>query len=65
MTFADLKNLGCQILIVSKIVYKAFVIILKYYIWVARKDDLPSKRNIGGFDLPNPTEDYPINYVLD
>lgn len=29
------------------------------------KDDLPSKRNIGGFDLPNPTEDYPINYVLD
>jgi uncharacterized protein with ParB-like and HNH nuclease domain len=26
---------------------------------------LPSKRNIGGFDLPNPTEDYPINYVLD
>lgn len=29
------------------------------------KDDLPAKRNIGGFDLPNPTEDYPINYVLD
>ncbi|WP_405252287.1 DUF262 domain-containing protein [Dokdonia sp. Asnod3-C12] len=29
------------------------------------KDDLPAKRNVGGFDLPNPTEDYPINYVLD
>lgn len=29
------------------------------------KDDLPSKRNIGGFELPNPTEDYPINYILD
>jgi len=29
------------------------------------KDDLPSKRNIGGFDLPDPTEDYPINYILD
>jgi hypothetical protein len=29
------------------------------------KDNLPAKRNVGGFNLPNPTEDYPINYVLD
>ncbi len=29
------------------------------------KDNLPAKRNIGGFNLPDPTEDYPINYVLD
>lgn len=29
------------------------------------KDNLPAKRNIGGYLLPEPGEDYPINYVLD
>lgn len=29
------------------------------------KDNLPAKRNVGGYKLPDPTEDYPINYILD
>jgi|26BtaG_2_1085354.scaffolds.fasta_scaffold04681_2 hypothetical protein len=28
-------------------------------------ENLPAKRDIGGYTLPEPTEDYPINYVLD
>ena len=28
-------------------------------------DNLPSKRNIGGYSLPESRDDYPINYILD
>lgn len=29
------------------------------------KEDLPSKRDVGGFILPPPKAEYPINYILD